>query len=258
MEISIEELLNKGLPVQNKNKNYFSAEQYVTPFLDRMQKYTDDFRVQVKLPDTISLTKDNSLPNLGFTRVYVQAVLPDDYGFANHKEVIGMVYGIDVRKPVVKFYKGGLNCACTNLCVFSPQELAVQELEDNTAINYKPLTEIIEKSDNVVKYLTELSNTEFKATPQNLNESLGRWIRNCMHMGYNSGFGEVKLANSVPIDAYKLMFEKEDSPYYVGIDNSTTMFNIYNSFTELLTQGLKKDVISHFEKTLLVKSILGF
>ena len=31
-------------------------------------------------------------------------------------EVVGLVYGLDVRKPVVKIYRGGLNRACTNLC----------------------------------------------------------------------------------------------------------------------------------------------
>ena len=37
-----------------------------------------------------------------YNRVWIQAVLPDEYCFENHQEVIGMVYGLDVRKPIYK------------------------------------------------------------------------------------------------------------------------------------------------------------
>lgn len=258
MEISVDELL-KGKATKIKEKQFFATAKYAEPFLERMSKFTDDFRVQVKLPDQITTTPQGNIitDDITFNRVYIQAVLPEEYNFNNHQEVIGMVYGIDTRKPVAKFFKGALNCACTNLCVFNPDALAVQEMAPESAINFKPLNRIVEMTNDVAEWLRALSNTEFKCTEENVNEQLGKWVRNCINTSYDSGYGKVKLATSAPIDAYKFMFEKEDSPYYVGMGNETSMFTVYNAFTQLLTDGLKKDVISQCEKTLLLKEILG-
>ena len=257
MEITLEELF-KGKATKIKNKQFFSTEQYVEPFLERMQKYTSDFRVQVKLPDQITTDINGNIitDDITYNRVYIQAVLPEEYTFNNHKEVIGMVYGIDTRKPIAKFFKGALNCACTNLCVFNPDALAIQEIAPETAINFKPLTRIAEMTSDVAQWLNTLSNTQFITNEQNINEHLGQWVRNSMNYEYDNGFGKVKIANSIPIDAYKLLFEKEDSPYYTGFGKDLSMFTVYNAFTQLLTDGLKKDVISQCEKTLLLKDIL--
>ena len=221
-----------------------------------MQKYTNDFRVQVKLPDQIT-TVDND-EDLTYNRVAIEAILPDTSIYDGHKKVFGMVYGIDTRKPVVKFFTGLERCVCTNLCVFSPDMLAVQELQPEHPINFKPLQHIAEVTDDIVKWLTQLHSTEFLCDTQNINESLGRWVRNCMNCSYDTGFGKVKLATSAAIDAYKLMFEKEDSDYFVGESPSTDMFNVYNAFTQIITDNIKKDIINTCEKTLLLKDILSF
>ena len=110
MKLELSELL-KGKATKIKDKEYFQTEAYVTPFLERMQKITNDFRVEVKLPDQITVTKKEDLDfdDVTYNRVWIQAVLPESYTVDNHDEVIGMVYGIDTRKPVAKFYRGGLN-----------------------------------------------------------------------------------------------------------------------------------------------------
>ena len=131
MEISLDQLL-KGKQTSIKNKNYFQTAAYVEPFLERMSKLTDDFRVQVKLPDQI--TMDDEKEDITYNRVIVQAVLPEEL-IIDHSQVVSMVYGLDVRKPVVKFYSGALDAVCTNLCVFSPDQLSCQEIEPETALN---------------------------------------------------------------------------------------------------------------------------
>ena len=79
MEITLDELL-KGKGTIIKNKEYLSTEAYVTPFLERMSKFTNDFRVQVKLPDQVTLTKDNDvrLEDQTYNRVWIQGILPDE------------------------------------------------------------------------------------------------------------------------------------------------------------------------------------
>ena len=67
----------------------------------------------------------------------------------------------------------------------------------------------------------------------------------------------MKIACSTPIDAYKALFEKEDSEYYSGLDSGPiSMYQVYNAFTQELTDGMKKDPFNIFEKTLLLKDIL--
>lgn len=261
MEITLEQLL-QGKSTRIKSKEYFPTHAYVEPFLERVQRLTKDFRIQVQLPNQITYTAsgDINTEDITYNRVLVEAILPDEYKFNDdpHRAVLGMVYGIDVRKPVVKFFKGQERMSCTNLCVFSPQLLTCQELESETAIDYKPLERIIEQTDDTAVWMKKLIEKEFDCSTINVNESLGRWIRNCINMSFNNNFGKAKLAVSTPIDAYKLLFEKDDSEYYAGIDSGNiSMYQVYNAFTQILTDGMKKDPFNVFEKTLLLKNILG-
>ena len=261
MELTIEQLL-QGKSTRIKNKDYFPTAAYVEPFLERAQKLTSEFRVQVQLPTQITYTAsgDINTEDITYNRVLIEAILPDEYKFNDdpHRAVLGMVYGIDVRKPVVKFFKGQERMSCTNLCVFSPQLLACQDLEAETAIDYSPFERIIEQTDDTATWMKKLIETDFNCATQNVNESLGRWIRNCINMSFDNHYGKAKLAVSTPIDAYKSLFEKEDSDYYAGVDSGDiSMYQVYNAFTQVLTDGMKKDPFNIFEKTLLLKSILS-
>lgn len=257
MELSLDELL-RGKATIIKGKEYFNTEAYVTPFLERMSKFTSDFRVQAMLPDQISLTKkeDLNLEDTVFNRVWVQAVMPDEAGFDNHDRVVGMVYGLDVRKPIVKFYVGGLNRACCNLCVFSPSFLDVKEIEPEKALDYRPIERLLSQTDNVRAMLERLSNTEVEYNEVTINENLGDWVRKTLNASFTNQLNKVKLATSSAIDAYKLLYEKEDSPYFVPKGTTTDMFNVYNAWTQVITDD-KKDIINKCEKTLLVGNILG-
>ena len=260
MQLNLSELL-AGKATRIGGKEYFPTAAYVEPFLERVQRITNDFRIQVRLPNQITYTADGSIntEDITYNRVLVEAILPDEYKFNDdpHRAVIGMVYGIDVRKPVVKFFKGMERNACTNLCVFNSELLECQEIEPETAISYRPLERIIKQTDDTAVWLKKIIDTEFDSNEQNINESLGKWIRNCIHYSYDNNFGKTKLACSVPIDAYKNLFEREDSDYFVGANNFINYYRIYNAFTQIITDNLNKDFSSIFEKTYLLKDILG-
>ncbi len=257
MQIDLNTLL-QGKATKIKDKEYFSAEAYITPFLERMSKLTDNFIVQAKLPNQISITKseDLNLEDTVFNRVWVQAVLPDEYAFSNHKESINILYALDTRKPCVKIFRSAINCACLNMCVFSPSFMDVQELEPERPISYRPLDKLMELTDNTKNILTKLSETEIPYDIPLINEMLGSWIRKSISKYYNNGVGKVKLATSSAIDAYKLVYEDEDSPYYVKPHESTNMFNIYNAHTQVLTNDTR-DIVNKFEKCLLIGQVLG-
>lgn len=256
MEISINELL-RGKATRIKNNEYLPTEAYINPFLERLHNVTDDFRVQVQLPNQVTLDSDGKITteDITYNRVWIQAVLPQELNFKNHKQVIGLVYGLDVRKPIYKIYTGGLNMACTNLCVFNPDDLEVKELESNSPINFKPINRMLEEVNSIAVTLKQMFDTPFDSSYRNTSEQLGNWIKRCMTEYEDNGFGKIKLASSIAESAYKLLYSNEKSPYYVG-EKDTNMFNVYNAFTQCITDSLKKDIMNQFEKTMLLKKIL--
>ena len=260
MDITIEEVL-KGKPTVIKGKNYYSTAGYVEPFLERMSKYTDDFRCHVQLPDQITRTVDGdiNMDDITYNRVLIEAVMPDDMCYSNHEKVVGMVMGLDVRKPVAKFYNGALNMACTNLCVFSPEYLNCQAIEPETALDFKPLDKLLAMKDETKAILQILHETEFNNSILEQEKKLGKWVRNVMSSNYDNGFQPVKFSVDNAVQAYKSLFVKEDSDYYQTND-VVTMFDVYNAFTQQITNSLTKgkDIINTFEKTILLRQILEF
>lgn len=249
----------KGKATRIKNKEYFSTEAYLEPFINRMSKYTDDFRIQGVVADQISLNKEGNidLEDIVYNRIWIQAVMPSDLCFENHEEVIGMVYGLDVRKPITKIYRGHLNKACTNLCVFSPSFLDVQEIEENSPIDYKPIDRVMSLTCDIKEKLERMSNIEVEYNNDSINEMLGDWIRKTMHYSVNNESGKIKLSPSTAISAYKLLYEDDKSPYFITENTSTDLFNIYNAFTQVITDSTRKDIMGMFEKTLLIGNILN-
>lgn len=256
MEITLDELL-KGKGTRIKNNEYFPTEAYINPFLERLHNITDDFRVQVQLPNQVTLDSDGKITteDITYNRVWIQAVLPDELNFKNHKQVIGLVYGLDVRKPIYKIYTGGLNMACTNLCIFNPDDLEVKELCPQSPMNFKAVNRMIEETSSIATFLQKMLNTNFNSSYSNTSEQLGNWIKRSMSEYIDNGFGKVKLASSVPESAFKLLYLNTESPYYVG-ENDTNMFNVYNAFTQCITDSLKKDIMNQCEKTILLQKIL--
>lgn len=261
MEITLNELL-AGKGTRIKNNTYFSAEAYVTPFLERMSKFTNDFKVQARLPDQISITRkeDLNLDDIVFNRVWIQAILPDEMQIENHKESINLLYALDTRKPIVKIARTAINCACLNLCVFSPYFIDVQELDAEKPINYSILTHLMEMSSDISMWLNKLKSIEVSYDRENRDFILGNWINNILDPNvnyYNNRVNKVKLSINTAIDAYKSIYFDEESPYYVKEGESTSMFNIYNAFTDLISHD-KRDIVNPIEKTILLKSILQF
>lgn len=252
MELQLSELM-QGNSTLIKNKQYLSTKAYVEPFIERMSAFTTDFRIQAKTATQLSI--QDSKENLIFNRILIQAVLPESYySEDNHQKVVGMVYGLDVKSPVVKIYSGGLNMACTNLTVFSPDYLNVQDLEPATGINYAPIKQVMEMTDNLSVMLKRMKGEYIDRA--NMKEQLGNWVDYSIRESYNPGYGKIKLASSTPIDVYKSLLIDDKSDYYIQPGFDPSMFDIYNAFTEVVKSDTK-DLINKYEKILLVSKMLG-
>lgn len=250
MEVTIEELL-EGKSTILKNKEYFPTKAYVEPFLEQMSKYTDEFIVKVREADQMSVTKDAK--DQIYNRVWVQAVLPEQYDFDNHKEVYGLVYGLDARKPVAKLYRGSLNMACINLTIFNPHWLQTQELMPSEPIDYRALKALAEKENHMQMVIQQMKNEYLNRDDSKLH--LGQWVDFVLQQYDDRGYGKVQIANSVPIKAYQDLYLKKDSKYFIPEDEDPTKFNIYNAFTELITHD-KRDILNVADKTLLLGRML--
>lgn len=255
MEIDLN-LLLKGKATKIKEREYFSTKQYVEPFLERMSKYTDEFLIQAKPADQISLTPngDVNFEDIIYNRVNIEAVLPDEYAYEGHKQVVGFVYALDTRKPVVKEYMGGLRTACLNLCTFNPAALFVQDLSPEKAIDYTFLNNCISIADNMGAKLRELSNLEISRNQ--MYSELGMQIDRCINTKFHSDFGAIKLTESLPIEVYKNLFYNDKSDYYTQ-DDVVSGFDVYQAYTDIICNGKNRDLVNRFEKTLLVSRILG-
>lgn len=259
MQISIDQLMN-GKATRIGKRAYLPTAAYVGPFIERMSKFTKDFIVEVELPKQVTRTVDGDVnaDDITYNRVLIQAVMPESCSFDNHDEVIGMVYGLDVRKPVAKIYRGALNRACTNLCVFDPEFLQMQPVNPEEALNYKAVEHLLSQTSDIKLMLENLHNTTWKAEDDLVSLNLGKWQRNAMHMVYNVGYGDVKIGTDLVTKAYSSMFEDPDSSYYIGVGNEVDMFTVYNAFTQLISNDKGKDLMNRAEKTLLLRNILNF
>lgn len=257
MELTLQQAI-QGKATQIKGKAYLDTESYIMPFIEKMSAFTDKFIINAIPADQISLTPSGemNLEDIVYNRMWIQAVMPDEACYDNHDRVVGMVYGLDTRKPVAKFYVGGLNRACCNLCIFSPSFLNVQELEPETAINFTPIKSLLEQTSNVKSILEKLANIEVPYDESLINENLGKWIHNTIDKQYTSQYGKVKVSASTAISAFKLLYKDEESPYYVTPGHSTDMFNVYNAFTQTITDDTR-DIVNKCEKTILVSNIIG-
>lgn len=255
MELTIDQLL-QGKATRIKDREYFTTEQYVMPFLERMAKFTDEFIIQAKPADQISLTPngDVNFEDIIYNRVNIEAVLPNEYCFEGHKQVVGFVYALDTRKPVVKEYMGGLRTACLNLCTFNPAALSVQELEPEKAINYGFLNHCLEMADDMGAKLRALSDMEINR--DQMFKEIGMQVDRCINYKFHNDFGTIKLPESLPIEVYKNLFYNEKSDYFTK-ENSVSGFDVYQAYTDIICNGKNKDLVNRFEKTLMVGQILG-
>lgn len=251
MEITLSDLL-AGKSTIIKTKEFNPTKTYVEPFLERMKTFTDDFRIQVKMPDQMSISQSN--PDLVYNRVWIQAVLPEKYQIDHHQEVIGFLYGIDVKKPLVKIYKGYLNMACTNLCVFNPEWQNIQELTPGEPINYSPIKRVMESTNDFAVKLEKLKST-YLSRDERKNQ-LGEWVDFSLREAEDYGFGKVKLAVSTSINAYKDLYINSDSSYFIPQGIDPTLYDVYGAFTQVITSD-SKDLMNKFDKTILINRLLG-
>lgn len=106
-------------------------------------------------------------------------------------------------------------------------------------------------SDFEIK-LQKMKTTFLSPEVEDRQKLLGSMIEKSLLYEYNNIGGKVKLSPNMVIKAYENVYMNTDSPCYIKDTEECSVFNYYNAFTELIKDTTKKDLMTGYEKTILV------
>lgn len=244
-------ILLEGKDTIIKGAQYLSAKAYIEPFINRLSQYNPEFRCQTKVPDQLTIT--NGKPDLVYNRVHIQAILPKSFYFSeNNQKVIGMVYGLDVKTPICKFYIADID-SDGNIITFDQDAILIQKLESGTPLDYSGIKTLLEKTDNNAVMINQLKKSYIDR--DKMIKLLGEWVDYALDGSFTNDGGKVKLATSLPVDVYKLLVKDKDSTFYIPDTKQISVYDVYKTFVSQIRLD-DKDIINKFEKTILVKRLL--
>ena len=163
-----------------------------------------------------------------------------------------MIYGLDVKTPIVKFYIGNID-KNGNLITFDPNAMIIQKLESATPIDFSGIKGLMELTDSSEVMLKQLQETFVDR--DKFMGMLGEWIDIALEKAIVNDGGKVKLATSLPVDVYKSILKDKDSGYYISETEQISMLDLYKTFASKIRED-DKDIINRFEKTLLINKVL--
>ena len=229
--------------------DYLSTEDYVSPFVKLMKKFTNDFSIQVQLPSQLTIT--DSKEDITYNRVWVQAIMPStSYGYS---ETINLVYALDVRKPIYKIFKAYKDKKTGNLFAFNSQWINVYELKPSEEfVDFEPVVKhLLELTDDSERRFEALENCKLSSEPKNRQQLLGELIENSMLFEINNKGGKIKIAPQMVLKAFQNVYMDSSSRNYVTDQEECTKLNYLDAFSSLITED-DKDIVNRFEKNLLV------
>lgn len=248
MLLTIEDLY-KGKATIIKGKEYLSTKELIKPFVDEMKKKTDKFRIKFKSPDQI--TFDEKQQDITFNRVCIEAVLPKEHDIMGYCEVVGLVYALDLKKPIVKLYNAYISEETGALVTFDPNKIVIQEVEPETGFELN-IESLLEKPNNFKLSITELQ----KSVINDKKVEVGNWIDYVLADVYDNGFQNIKLSPQLIVKAYKDLFYNINSEHYIRANEEFTSDKAHKVLTQMISED-EKDILNIFEKSIMVSTMLG-
>lgn len=243
--LTLDTILNSKTYVPEKAGLAFrSPKEYIEPFLEIVRTLTNEFKVEVS-GRTANANEDASV-NESFARVKIEAQLPAEYQIMEHTSVIGMVYGLDTAKPVMKLYSGRNAWSCTNLAIFNADHLMSVEMMQGIAPIYEKAKSFSAQAADHIKEFAEkvqrMKNRERVGKPQ-IDEVVGGLVRLAIA---NKAVGTTPILN-----ATQALYDKNN--VYAIRDERTTDWNIFSAVTQYITD--KVDIVDKATKTLYVSGM---
>jgi len=242
-DLSIEDVMNSKIYVKEGSAVGFrSPREYLGDFVQG-----EGGTWRVKVADPVVNEETTGARNIAYPRVMVEAQLGEL--IPNFEAVVGMVYALDLQKPVIKCYSGFNVRSCINLSIFNTDNMFQQELlGDYEKVISMARKYFLEKEKDVIDFkdrFTKLQQ-EFLTEPQ-LNELLGKMLRESR---------KTRLGTTPILGAARLL-DDSSTNYYVRPDGKFTCnkFNVYNAVTQILTDS--NDIIDRPNKTIALTKLLN-
>ena len=229
---------------ENNGIKFLSAKEYLDPFLDIVGPTASEITVRVADP-VINQEIDSDEKNVAYPRVLVEA----NFGrmvSEQYDSVVGLVYGLDMQKPVIKTYAGHNVVACTNLTIFNAEMVFEQGLLGNYQEVYKLTQNYIDTMEKDLVDFRERDNflRNTYLTQSETNRALGYMLR---------GAAKTRLGTT-PILAAAKMIDNTKSKYYVDPHGECSLFNLYNACTQSITDS--KEILDKANKTVILSNLI--
>jgi hypothetical protein len=245
-KLLLDDVLNSKIYIKdNVGIQFQSPASYIEPFLLSLNKLSPSYEIEVSGRVANKNSTDTSI-NEAFARVKVEAKLPAEYNIHEHDTVVGLVYALDIGKPVMKVYTGQNAWACTNLCIFRADQIHQIELMQGVSTIYdktKTFSErITEQVRDFSERLTQMKERQYAG--DEIDEVIGKLLRKSIESKGSVGTTPI-------VSAAQSLFDK--SSVYGIKDNKTSEWNIYSALTQYLTD--KADLLDRATKTLYVSNM---
>jgi hypothetical protein len=249
--ISLDDLM-LGESFKRGNATFPSAAEIVQPYLQNTEQYVQEYRIkawtssetaiETQTQSDIDTVREHPI----YTRVHIDGILHDEYQISNdgdvHKQVISMLYAIDIQSPIAKVYTGYERSACLNTSIFNPRHITSKRFAD---MDFDSIFDMIPRfaEDSIslkAEYETaiyELHNTMFAG--ENLFNAIGRiGIRTVKQPGLMTAYTNMLkfLQSNQDVNGIKNIYFKKDWD-----TNGYSAYDLYQAMTGTLSnKGMKE------------------
>lgn len=246
--MTVQEILDTNTYVKDGSAISFkSPKDYIEPFIEKVSSVVDNFVVSTSQRVANIDQEDKSQES--FARVLIEGYLPvsPELKAIGHEPVIGLVYGLDTQKPIIKVYAGNKTKACTNLCVFNADFIHEAELIKGTESIYKNAQlyaqNYAEMNEDFLRTYNLMNETEYVGTE--IDRMIGALLR--------ESIANRAIGNTCVVSAARELYDHK-SKYSIK-ENTTSEWNMYSAVTQFVTD--KVDIIDKASKTLLISNMFN-
>ena len=246
MNLDLTNLLDsKRYVTEGSNIQYMHPRDLINPFLDTLNYDTASDKITVQTQNAIVNENDDGSQNAAYPRFLI--ALNKGESFMGYDNTYGLIVAMDRGTPLMKVYSGQEVQACTNLCIWNAEHVFQQNLNADPNFSIQMVRKYFEEKEKQVdeyrKVHTQLVETYWSY--EELQKNLGRMLLN--HRASKLGSG--------PLVGVSALLSDGKSKYSVPVGESTSMYNVYNAFTQTITNG--SQVVEKPNKTLLVGELMG-
>ena len=232
--MEVEELLRTKAFVKT-GMAFNTPDKYINPFLEKVSALNPEYHVATS--GVIENANEDDSRNVSYPRALVTAKIGIDSIF---KFQAGIVYGLDVQKPIIKTFCGLEVSACTNLCIYKAAHVSQALLTDDFSKIYTELALNLRRYEDIAE--------EYKAISQSLRERVLNVADVNLLMGrlLEHAIKDKTLGTTVVLSAATAIYDSKSA--YAIKEGQTTAWNLYNATTAYVTE--KTDILDKTSKTL--------